>query len=516
MTVNPQTHNPDRAALGRLVDVSRSFGAVKAVQDVSLDIHSGEVLAIVGENGAGKSTLMNILFGMLRPDRGRIEIGGQAVDFRSSRDAIAAGLGMVHQHFMLFPELSILENILVGAEKAGRGGLIDYRARRAEIETLIAEFGFSLPLDARVASLPVHARQQVEITKMLYREARLIILDEPTAVLTPHEKDGLFLMLRRLRDNGRAVVIITHKLDEVMEVSDRVVVMRAGRKIAETRTSTTTKQDISRAMIGHDIAPVPKIDLRQNRIVLEIKGLCVARNEGTVAVDNVSLGLSAGEVFGIAGVAGNGQKEFVEALVGLGPVASGRILLDGVDITHSNVGARRAQGLGFMAEDRMHVGLATDARIFENTIAGREATPLFSRKGWLLAGPARASGEQVIRDYDVMATGAMQRVADLSGGNKQKIIVGRELAASPRVIIAENPSWGVDIGAMAFIHERLLAAAEQGAGVLLVSSDLEELFALSDRVGVFYNGRISGIFNRDQLDAYRIGAVMAGQDGAAA
>jgi len=505
---------PSKAAFGRLVDVSRSFGAVKAVQGVSLSIHAGEILAIVGENGAGKSTLMNLLFGMLAPDNGQIEIAGTPVSFRSSRDAIAAGLGMVHQHFMLFPELSVLENILVGAEKASRSGVIDYAARRREVAAIVAQFGFTFSLDAHVSGLPVHARQQVEISKMLYREARLIILDEPTAVLTPHEKDKLFEMLRRLRDDGRAVVIITHKLDEVMEVSDRVMIMRAGKKISEGETKKTTKDDISKAMIGHEIAPPPKSDTRQAAVALEVKSLSVARDQGTLAVDNVSISLKAGEVFGVAGVAGNGQKQFVEALVGLVAATSGTITLAGHDITQATIRARRAKGLGYMAEDRMREGLAVDGRIFENTISGREASPLFSRQGWLRRKAARQSGADIIKAYDVVATGPMQRVADLSGGNKQKIIVGRELASEPAVIIAENPSWGVDIGAMAFIHAELLKAAKRGAAVLLVSSDLEELFALSDRVGVFYNGRISGIFERDELDAYRVGAAMAGQSGA--
>ncbi len=514
---DPHPQRPfNKAALGRLVDVSRAFGPLKAVDAVSVDFFAGEILAIVGENGAGKSTLMNILFGMLAPDSGHVEVAGHKVSFRSSRDAIKAGLGMVHQHFMLFPGLSVLENILVGAEKATRSGLVDYRARRAEVQELMQQFDFSLSLDQPVGKLPVHARQQVEIMKMLFRAARLIILDEPTAVLTPHEKDRLFQMLGRLRDDGRAVVIITHKLDEVMEVSDRVMIMRAGRKIEETPTRATSRDQISRAMIGREIASPPKTDSRKAGIALEVRGVSVARPEGPLALENLSLSLREGEVFGIAGVAGNGQKPLVEALVGLVPLSAGQITLGGVEITSLDVGARRRMGLAYLAEDRMRVGLADAARIYENTIAGREGSRAFSRRGWLRMRAARQSGAEVIRDYDVAASGPMQRVSDLSGGNKQKIIVGRELAAEPSLVIAENPSWGVDVGAMAFIHQRLLAAATRGAAVLLVSSDLEELFALSDRVGVLYDGRMNGIFPRAELDAYRIGAAMAGKIGGAA
>jgi len=515
MPEKPDPTKTDKAALGRLVDIRRAFGAVQAVDGVSLAFHGGEILAVVGENGAGKSTLMNILFGMLPPDSGQIEIDAQPRRFRSSREAIRAGLGMVHQHFMLFPGLSVLENILVGAEQPSRSGFVDYAARRDEVLRLMRQFDFSLSLDQPVADLPVHARQQVEIMKMLFRKAKLIILDEPTAVLTPHEKDRLFQMLGRLRDDGRAVVIITHKLDEVMEVSDRVMIMRAGRKILETPTRATSKEDISRAMIGREIAPPPKTDSRRAGIALSVSALCVIGAEGRLALEDVSLSVQEGEVFGIAGVAGNGQKPFVEALVGLTPVQAGQITLAGTDITDLDVGARRRMGLGYLAEDRMRVGLANDARIFENTIAGREGTAAFSQRGWLRRRAARNSGAEVIRDYDVAATGPMQHVRDLSGGNKQKIIVGRELAANPTLVVAENPSWGVDVGAMAFIHQRLLAAAERGAAILLISSDLEELFALSDRVGVFYNGRINGIFARADLDAYRIGAAMAGKIGGA-
>ncbi len=513
MTEPVTAHSPnnDKAALCRLVGVSKSFGEVHAVRDVSLDIPGGEILAIVGENGAGKTTLMNALFGLLPPDSGRIEVDGKPCRFRSARDAISAGLGMVHQHFMLFPELTVLENILVGAEKANPLGMIDFRTRRDEVETLLGQFGFSLPLDARVSTLPVHARQQVEITKMLFRRAQIIILDEPTAVLTPAEIDGLFDMLRRLRDSGRAVIIITHKLDEVMRVSDRVMIMRNGEKVLETATRDTTRDRIAAAMMGREIASPPKTDCRQDAPVLEIENLHVTRETGLSTVRGIDLTIRAGEILGIAGVAGNGQKPFVEALVGLTPVAQGRLALAGKDITHASVGARRAMGLAYMAEDRMQTGLATDGMLWENTLAGRETRPEFSRRGWLQKRNIRDDARSIIKEYDIVATGPAQRVGDLSGGNKQKIIVGRELSGNPQLVIAENPSWGVDIGAMAFIHGRLLDAAKRGAAVLLVSSDLEELFALSDRVGVFYNGKLNGIFGRNELDVYRIGAAMAGQ-----
>ncbi|NOX41095.1 MAG: ABC transporter ATP-binding protein, partial [Alphaproteobacteria bacterium] len=500
-----------KVAFCRLTGISKSFGSVQAVQAVSLDIPAGEILAIVGENGAGKTTLMNLLFGLLQPDSGSVELEGQPRRFKSAREAIRAGLGMVHQHFMLFPDLTVLENILIGAEKSSALRFVDFAARRHEISAMLEQFGFSLSLDARVSSLPVHARQQVEISKMLFRKARLIILDEPTAVLTPDESDRLFTMLRRLRDDQRAVVIITHKLDEVMAVSDRVMIMRGGQKILETATKDTSKAAIAAAMIGHEIASPPKLDHRRDEMVLEVENLSVLRDDGSSVVDDVSLKIGAGEIFGIAGVSGNGQKQLVEALVGTLRAASGKIALSGQDIRRETVGFRRTLGLGYMAEDRMSVGLASDGQIWENTVAGQETSLRFSRGGWLKRRAARTHGADIIKAYDVVATGPSQRVGDLSGGNKQKIIVGRELSCEPTLIIAENPSWGVDIGAMAFIHTQLLAAAARGAGVLLVSSDLEELFELSDRVGVFYNGRLNGIFARDELDVYKVGAAMSGK-----
>jgi len=503
--------SPGKAPLCRLDGISKSFGAVQAVRDVSLDIPAGEILAIVGENGAGKTTLMNLLFGLTKADKGNIEIQGSPRRFRSAREAIGAGLGMVHQHFMLFPQLSVLENILIGAEKSSVLGFVNFAERRREITALLEQFGVSLSLDALVSDLPVHARQQVEISKMLFRDARLIILDEPTAVLTPAETDRLFTMLRRLRDDNRGVVIITHKLDEVMKISDRVMIMRGGGKILETATRDTSKKAIAEAMIGRKIMSPPKEDHRRDEVVLVVRNLSVGRAEGVAAVENVSLDICAGEIFGVAGVAGNGQKQFVEALVGMQQVTTGEITLSGQDITRATVGRRRALGLGYMAEDRMSVGLASDGLIWENTLAGQETAHRFSRRGWIRRRATHAHGAGIIDAYDVVATGPMQRVGDLSGGNKQKIIVGRELSCEPTLIIAENPSWGVDIGAMAFIHTQLLAAAARGAGVLLVSSDLEELFALSDRVGVFYNGHINGIFGRGELDVYKVGAAMSGK-----
>ena len=497
--------------LCRLVDVSHAFGPVRALERVSLELRAGEILCIVGENGAGKSTLMSVLYGLLQPDAGHIEFGGRTVRLRSARDAIERGLGMVHQHFMLYPELSVLENVIVGAEGPGRLGLIDFRRRRAEVAALLARFSFGLDPDRPVRDLAVDARQQLEIVKLLYRRADLIILDEPTAVLTPQEIEALFAMLRRLRDEGKSIIVITHKLGEVMALSDRVAVMRRGRRVAERRTTDTDRDELSTLMVDGRVETLSRQGWARERTTLQVGSLSVSGEHGKPLVDNVSLSVRAGEILGIAGVANNGQQALVEALVGLRSMSGGHIVLNGRDIGDDDIGARRAAGLGYLAEDRMRVGLALSGSIAENALAGMESRPAFSRAGWLDVAAAKRHAAELIARFDIRTSGPRQPVARLSGGNKQKVIVARELAAGPSLIIAENPCWGVDVGAIAFIHRQLMEAARDGAAILLISSDLDELFALSDRLAVFYDGRISAQFTREQLDVRTVGAAMSGR-----
>lgn len=494
----------------RLIGISKSFGSITALQDVSFDVHHGEFLALIGENGAGKSTTMSILFGLLNPDAGSIEIAGKPHKMKSARDAIVAGFGMVHQHFMLYPDLTVLENIIVGHEEASASGLIPLNAHRIRAEEILGEFGFALDLDRKVSELPVDARQQLEIVKLLYRGASLIILDEPTAVLTPQESIALYKMLARLRAQGTSIVLITHKLDEVMANADRVLVMRRGKLVAERKCSETNKGELTELMVGDKIEVIAKRDVMRPEVAVSVKGLTVNRQFGKPALSNVSFDLRAGEIFGVAGVSGNGQKELANALVGL-ESAQGEILFDGRDISGLNVSQRRKAGLGYMAEDRMAMGLAQSGTLAENLISGREDTPDFSKSGILMKQKIRDHSRALIKIFDIRTPSEALAIANLSGGNQQKVVVARELSAAPKFLVVENPCWGVDVGAITFIHKQILDLAANGSAIVLVSSDLEELFALSDRVGVVYDGELTSIFERAELDSFAVGAAMSGQ-----
>lgn len=504
------TDETSQSVMCRLTGISKAFGATQALQDVSLDVRKGEFLALIGENGAGKSTVMSILFGLLDPDTGTIEIAGQPLKMRSARDAIAAGLGMVHQHFMLYPDLTVLENIIVGHEDAGRAGRIPLSAHRARAAEILAEFDFSLDLDRKISDLPVDARQQVEIVKLLYRGASVIILDEPTAVLTPQESIGLYKMLARLQAQGTSIVLITHKLDEVMANADRIIVLRRGKLVAERLTTATTRAELAELMVGDTIPVVTKSNTVGKDIVLSVRGLRVGGNRGKPALADTDFDVRAGEVFGIAGVSGNGQKELVNALVGL-QEATGQIMFSGQDILPLDVAARRAKGLGYMAEDRMAMGLAQPATVSENLIAGREGTAAFSMRGFLDHNRIGSFSRDLIDRFDIRTPSESQKAANLSGGNQQKIVVARELSAKPALLVVENPCWGVDVGAITFIHRQILELAAAGCAIVLVSSDLEELFALSDRVGVLCDGRMNAVFDRADLDTIAVGAAMTGQ-----
>lgn len=508
----------DRAgeALCRLAGITHNFGALRALDDVSLAMNPGEILAIVGENGAGKTTLMSVLFGLIQPDAGQIEWKGAVQSFRTARDAIARGLGMVHQHFMLYPSLSVLENIIIGAETCDVSGRVSYARSRADIEAITHKFGIALDLDAKVSSLPVQARQQIEIVKLLYRGADLIILDEPTAVLTPQESQSLFEMLKGLKAQGKSIVIITHKLDEVMALSDRVAIMRRGRLITEMATQTTSREEIAGSMVDGTIQSAPKANHVRDEVRLSVTDLTVNGPGAKPKLDGVTLEVRSGEILGIAGVSGSGQNELVAALVGMTRPDRGRITVSGEDVTETSLRARRDAGMAYLAEDRMSVGLAPAASVAENIIAGFEHQERFSWRSWLKTKAVRAHAKALISQFDIRTQHERETVSNLSGGNKQKIIVARELSADPDVIIAENPCWGVDVGAIAFIQKQLLAQAGRGAAVVLISSDLDELFELSDRIAVMYDGGISRIFDRAELDIFEVGAALSGKQSAEA
>ncbi|WP_420000054.1 ABC transporter ATP-binding protein [Streptomyces boninensis] len=495
---------PDEAAPAfELVGISKEYPGVLANDRVDLSVRRGEIHALMGENGAGKSTLMSILYGMLPPDSGSIKVDGREASFASPGDAMAAGLGMAHQSFKLFDSLTVTENVVYGAEPR-RFGFVDRAAARRRVAELVEAHGLTVDPDARVGDLPVGVRQRVEILKLLHRGARTLILDEPTAVLTPSEADALFTVLRSLAAEGRTVVLVTHKLREVLEGSDNVTVMRDGRVAARLRTADTTAEEIAAAMTGR------AVDL--DRIyepgapgddILQVSGLSAA------GVHDAELAVRAGEIVGIAGVAGNGQSELVEALAGLRPVTAGRVTLSGRDITHASAARRRVEGLAYVPEDRHAVGTAPAASVADNLAMGHHRTAL-SHRGMLPPKTVREHARALIERFGIKASSPQVAASALSGGNLQKLLIGREIAHDAPLLIVEQPTRGVDIGAVQTIHEQLIAHRDAGHAVLLVSAELSEVRGLADRVLVMYEGRIVAAYPKAEADERALGLAMAG------
>ncbi|MDH6702568.1 ABC transporter ATP-binding protein [Streptomyces griseoviridis] len=497
---------PPRADRGPAVElrgITKRFAGTVANDGVDLTVGRGEIHALMGENGAGKSTLMSVLYGMERPDAGAIRVDGREVAFGSPSAAMAAGLGMVHQSFKLFDSLTVAENVVYAAEPR-RFGLLDRGAARRRVRELAAEHGLAVDPDARVGDLPVGLRQRVEILKLLHRGARTLILDEPTAVLTPAEADSLFAVLISLAGQGRTVILVTHKLREVLAVSDRVTVLRDGRVAARLVTADTSADEIAAAMTGRAVewdrvhpAGTP------GEVVLAVTGLF------TDGVRDAELTVRAGEIVGIAGVAGNGQSELVEALAGLRPVGSGRVELAGLDVTHASAAERRARGLAYVPEDRHAVGTAPAASVADNLAMGHHRTSLSSR-GLLAPGAVRAHAERLVARFGVKAATPDVPASALSGGNLQKLLIGRELAHEAPLLLVEQPTRGVDIGAIQNIHDQLVAYRDAGHAVLLVSAELSEIRGLADRVLVMYEGRITAAYPKDEADERTLGLAMAG------
>ena len=499
----------------RLTDIEKSFGPVRANRGASLDVAAGEIHALVGENGAGKSTLMRILSGMFQPDAGRIEVNSKDVTGWRTADAIAAGVGMVHQHFMLVPTLTVTENVTLGAEIT-RGVQLDRGRAQRDVQSLVDRTGLVVPVQQRVADLTVGEAQRVEILKTLYRGARVLILDEPTAVLSPPEVKELWRVLRRLRDEGGTIVLITHKLDEVMAISDTITVMRQGQTVGRLKTASTSPAEIARMMVGRDVAlasrqaeaggaaaggPVPG---------LEVRDLVVASSRKADAVDHVSFSVAAGEILGIAGVEGNGQTELIEAIAGLRAASNGQILLAGTDITRASVRDRGDAGLSHIPEDRHERGLVLEYSIADNLILGQQHH--FTRRGTLDRPRIDSHARELIRTYDVRPGDPLLPARALSGGNQQKIVIAREMGGSRdfRVLLAAQPTRGVDVGAIEFIHGQLRAARSAGKAVLLVSADLTEVLALSDRIAVMYGGKIVAVVPGASATAEQLGSHMTG------
>ena len=490
--------------------ITKRFPGVVANRDIELRVRRGEVHAIVGENGAGKSTLMKTLYGMHRPDEGRILLDGREVAFRSPADAIAAGIGMVHQHFMLADNFTVLENVVLGSEPT-RAGRLDRSEARRRILEISERYALDLEPDELVEDLGVGDRQRVEIAKVLFRGARTLILDEPTAVLVPQEVDELFGNLAELKREGLTVVFISHKLDEVRRVADGITVIRRGTTVGTADPKTTTARQLAEMMVGSELpTPETRSSTVRDRIVLQLSGITVASPTGRSLVDDVSLAVREGEVVGIAGVEGNGQAELVDAIMGLRPLAAGAIRLADDDITHWRTRARRDAGVGFIPEDRHRQGMLLEAPLWENRILGHQTRPPAVR-GWFVdRRAARADTERIMRDYDVRAPGPDTLAAALSGGNQQKLIVGREMSAAPRLLVAAHPTRGVDVGAQAVIWELLKDARAEGMAIVLVSADLDELIGLSDTLHVMLRGALVATVDPRRVTPEELGGYMTG------
>jgi len=493
----------------RLDGVSKRFGALLANDAIDVELRRGEVVALLGENGAGKTTLMNILFGHYLADAGSVAVFGRPLPPGSPRAAIAAGVGMVHQHFALADNLSVLDNVLVGTERLWRPWA-DRRAGRRRLRELAAGFGLAVDPDAAVGELSVGERQRVEILKALYRDARILILDEPTAVLTPQETESLFATLGRLVALGLSILFITHKLNEVMAVSSRVVVLRGGRKVADLATAGTDRAELAELMVGRPLPEPVRAPLAPGETVLALDGVSVAGAHGRRLLDGASLTVRRHEIVGIAGVSGNGQAALAGLVAGTVHPADGRLVLFGTPVARARPAEMVARGVGRVPEDRHAVGLVADMTVAENLIAECYRAAPFSRLGFLSRGAARRHAERIVAEFDVRCPSPDAPVRSLSGGNMQKLILGRVLSQDPGLILANQPTRGLDVGAVAYVHERLLAARAAGAGVLLISEDLDEILALADRIAVIHRGRLGTPQPREAVTIRGIGLMMAG------
>lgn len=493
-----------------LRNITKRFGRVLANDDVSFRVAPGTIHAIVGENGAGKSTAMKIAYGYHRPDSGTIIVDGREERIESPLDAIRLGIGMVHQHFMLVDTMTVTENIVLGAEKT-RGGVLDLQTAEREVAALAEKFRLSVNPRAVMDTLTVGQQQRVELLKALYREARLLILDEPTAVLTPQEVHDLFATLRSMRDAGRTVIIITHKLSEVLAVSDQVTVMRDGRVVGEVATKDTSAADLARMMVGRDVLlVVEKGDATPAGPVLEVENVTARSGAGVVALEDVSLQVRAGEIVGIAGVEGNGQTELIELIAGLLRADSGTVALRGNDVTRLSVRERRDAGIAHVPEDRHRRGLLLDMDLVENSILGVDHTKAISRRAIIRREAALERTEGILSEYDVRPSNPAAHARNLSGGNQQKLIIGREISSRPVLLLVSQPTRGVDIGAIEFIHRRLIELRDAGCAILLVSAELEEVTALSDRLLVMRDGRVVAEVDPRSTSSEKIGLLMAG------
>ena len=501
------SREPGAEVVLRLDRISKRFGALTANDDVSLTLRRGEVVALLGENGAGKTTLMNILFGHYVADAGEVQVFGQPLPPGNPKAALAAGVGMVHQHFTLAGNLTVLENIRLGTESLWSRSV---SGARGKVERLSRDFGLAVHPDVKVGRLSVGERQRVEILKALYRDARILILDEPTAVLTPQESEALFATLRKATALGLSVIFISHKLHEVMAIADRCVVLRHGRVVGEVDTHATDKGALAALMVGGELS-LPRAEAREAGAVLIKLDAVGTPDRGAVpGLKAVTLDLRAGQITGLAGVSGNGQAALAEIVGGLALPSAGRIVLKDVAVTGWSPGEALARGVARIPEDRHHQGSIADFDLTENAVLERYRTQ-FSKRGWMNWRAAREFAEKIITGYDVRCPGPETRIRLLSGGNMQKLILGRAMAPGPEIILANQPVRGLDVGAIAYVQSQLIAARDRGAAVLLISEDLDEIMGLSDVIHVMSQGRLSPAFARGTMTAAELGLWMAGQ-----
>ncbi|RME48994.1 MAG: ABC transporter ATP-binding protein [Chloroflexi bacterium] len=497
----------DRAEMRGIV---KRFPGVLANDHIDFDVHAGEVHALLGENGAGKSTLMKILYGLYQPDEGQILLNGEPVQLTSPADAIRLGIGMIHQHFMLVPSLTVAENVALGLPSS-RGLLTDLDRVSLRIQELAGVYGLQVDPAAHVWQLSVGEQQRVEILKTLYRGASLLILDEPTAVLTPQEVDELFVTLRQMARDGHALIFITHKLREVFAISDRVTVLRDGRVVGRVATEETNRSELARMMVGREIIERwEKPPARPGPVILDVSNLHCESDKGTPALRGVSFQVRAGEILGIAGVSGNGQRELAEVIAGLREATAGHIRLAGQDLTNQPPDKIIAAGLAYIPEERLTMGVIQDFSVAENAILETHTSPDLTNGPFLNLEAIRRHTARLIRDYDVRTPGQETPAKNLSGGNIQKLILARELSREPRVLVAAQPTRGVDIGATEYIHRRLIEQRNQGTAILLISEDLDEIQSLSDRIAVMYEGEIVGEVPAEEADVEELGLMMAG------
>ena len=507
----------DPAAAARVVapalemrGISKRFPGVVANDGIDIEVRPGEIHALLGENGAGKSTLMNILYGLIGPDEGQILIDGVPAQITGPSDAIGRGIGMVHQHFMLVPVFTVAENIILGNETMGRGPLLDAKAGEARIRHLADQFGFEIDPGARVGDLSVGVQQRIEILKALYRGARVLILDEPTAVLTPQETTEIFGVLRRLAAEGTSIVFISHKLYEVLEIADRITVIRRGKVVGQADPGTATEEQLAEMMVGREVSlTVTKGPATLGDVVLDVSALVVRDDRGTPVVSDCSFQVRSGEIFGLAGVAGNGQDELVEALTGLRKVMSGTVILAGRDVTGRSARELSERGLAYIPGDRQRYGLVLSYPIEDNLCLTDYYKRPYSRYGVIDEEAISRRAAELVPRFDIRTPSATALTSTLSGGNQQKVIVAREFSREIIFLLADQPTRGIDVGSIEFIHDRIVAKRDAGAAVLLVSAELDEVLELSDRIGIMFRGRLVAVVDAEGAEKERIGLIMA-------